>query len=65
MILAAGRLYATCRSGATVVFKADPKQFAPLALNALGEPTNATPAFSDGQIFIRTARAVWCIGDRK
>lgn len=65
-IVSAGkRLYVTSRSGETVVFEPDPKKFAALAVNALGEPTNATPALSDGEIFLRTSRALYCIGEKR
>ena len=65
-IVASGkRLYATTRSGDTVVFVPDPKKFSALAVNKLGEPTNATPAISDGEIFLRTAKAVICISEKK
>lgn len=62
MVSSAGCLYVTTRSGDTVVFKPDPKTFVPLAINKLGEPTNATPAFSDGEIFLRTSKSVSCVG---
>jgi outer membrane protein assembly factor BamB len=61
IVSAAGRFYFTTRSGDTVVFSPDPKGIKVLAVNSLGEPSNATPAFSDGEIFIRTNRAVYCI----
>jgi outer membrane protein assembly factor BamB len=61
MVSCAGRLYVTTRSGDTVVFVPDPKAFAPLAVNKMGEPTNATPAISDGEIFLRTSKALYCI----
>jgi outer membrane protein assembly factor BamB len=59
------KLYATTRSGDTVVFVPDPKKFAALAVNKLGEPSNATPAFSDGEIFLRTSKSVYCIAEKK
>ncbi len=62
VVSSGGRLYVTTRSGDTVVFKPDLKKFTPLAINKLGEPTNATPAFSDGEIFLRTSKAVYCVG---
>lgn len=65
MVLAAGRVYYTARSGETVVFKPDPKAFAVLAVNSLGEPSNATPAISDGEIFLRTSRAVYCVSGKR
>jgi outer membrane protein assembly factor BamB len=65
MILAAGRVYYTSKSGETVVFKPDPKAFTVLAVNALGEPSNATPAISDGEIFLRTSRSVFCVSEKR
>jgi len=63
-IVAAGkRCYVTARNGDTVVFVPDPKKFSVLAVNSLGEPSNATPAISDGQIFLRTSKAVYGIGN--
>jgi outer membrane protein assembly factor BamB len=59
------QFYATTRSGDTVVFVPDPKKFAALAVNKLGEPSNSTPAISDGEIFLRTAKAVYCIAEKK
>jgi hypothetical protein len=62
LILAGGKLYATGRNGETLVFAPDPAKFAALAVNKLGEPTNATPAFSDGAIFLRTSKSLFCVG---
>ena len=61
LIYAADRLYFTSRSGDTVVFRPDPEKFAALAVNSLGEKSNATPAFSDGEIFLRTHKSLFCI----
>ena len=60
---AAGRLYVTSRRGVTTVFQLDPQKFMLLAMNDLGEPSNATPAISDGQIFLRTDSHLYCIAD--
>ncbi len=38
--------------------------FAVLATNSLGEGTYASPALSDGQIFLRTEKHLWCLGRR-
>jgi hypothetical protein len=65
MVLAAGRVYFTSKSGETVVFQPDPKAFKVLAVNALGEPSNSTPAVSDGEIFLRTRKAVWCVSGKR
>ena len=63
LVLAAGRLYVTSRRGVTSVFRPDPGKFELLAANDLGEPSNATPAISDGQIFLRTDAHLYCIAD--
>jgi outer membrane protein assembly factor BamB len=63
MVLAGDRIYVLNQSGDTVVLKAAPK-FEVLAVNALeNELTNSSPAISDGQIFIRTHKHLWCIGE--
>ncbi|NIP95694.1 MAG: PQQ-binding-like beta-propeller repeat protein, partial [Akkermansiaceae bacterium] len=62
IVMAAGRLYVTNQEGGTIVFAPNPEKFEKLATNDLGEATNATPAISDGQIFIRTRKALYCIG---
>lgn len=63
IVSADGRLYVTNQKGTTVVFAPNTEKFETLAENALGEPSNSTPAFSDGQIFIRTNGHLWCIAE--
>ena len=60
MVLAEGNLYAINHSGDTFVLRASPK-LEVLSMNPLGETTNASLATSDGEIFIRTYRNLWCI----
>lgn len=62
VILAAGNLYVTAQDGTTVVFKPSPEGYQQVAANKLGEPSNATPAASDGKFFIRTEAALYCVG---
>lgn len=59
-----GHLYVTGQDGATVVFKPNRKRYEEVAVNRLNETCNSTPAFSDGQIFIRTHQNVYCIGSK-
>lgn len=61
VVHAGGLLYVTGQEGVTVVFEPNPKQLEIVATNKLGEPSNATPACSDGEIFIRTASHLYCI----
>lgn len=58
---AEGRLYFVDDNGITWVVKAD-KSFEVLAKNPIGEASFASPAFSNGQIFIRGAKHLFCIG---
>jgi outer membrane protein assembly factor BamB len=62
-ILADGKIYVTNEDGVTVVFKAGPK-FELLAENQLEGYCLSTAAVSDGQIFIRTDKHLYCIGQR-
>lgn len=63
-VLADGKLYVTNEDGLVTVVKAGP-QFEVLAENDMKEYTLSSPAVSDGQIFIRTAGALYCIGARR
>ncbi len=64
LVLAGDRLYALNQGGDTTVLKAAPK-FERLSLNPLGDGlTNASPAISDGEIFIRTHAHLWCIAEK-
>lgn len=63
LVLAGDRIYGTSRRGVTTVFRPDPEKLVILARNDLGEPSNATPAVSDGQIFLRTDRHLYCVGE--
>ena len=61
LVSAAGQFYVTGRNGVTSVFRATPEHFELLAQNDFGEASNATPAISDGELFLRTDRALYCV----
>ena len=63
-ILADGKIYVTNEDGLTTVVRAGPK-FEIIAENALDEYTLSSPAVSDGQIFIRTDKALYAIGQHR
>jgi outer membrane protein assembly factor BamB len=63
-VAADGRIYLTSDEGVTFVVKAA-DDYALLAKNVLGEKVFASPAFSDGDIFLRGAKHLWCIGTAK
>lgn len=60
IVVAEGRCYTLTQGGDCFVFQAGP-QFGLLAVNSLGERSNASLAPSDGELFIRTHQALWCI----
>ena len=61
IVSAAGLLYFMNDAGVCRVVKPAEK-FATIATNDLGEPAYASPALSNGQIFLRTDKALYCIG---
>jgi len=62
-VLADGKIYVSNEEGVTTVFRAGPK-YELLAENNLDDYTLSSPAISEGQIFIRTAQYLYCIGQR-
>lgn len=63
-VLADGKIYITNEDGVTSVIQAGPK-FAVLAENDLDEYTLSSPAVSEGQLFIRTDKFLYAIGERR
>lgn len=57
-----GKVYFCDESGKTLVIAADGSGYEELASNQLNEPIFASPAISQGRIFVRTARHLYCIG---
>ena len=64
MVHADGRLYVISTRGDAFVFTASPK-YELLATNSLDEGTTASMAVSGGELFLRTARTLWCISEKK
>lgn len=62
IVLAEGKAYVTNQKGSTIVFRPNPEKFDLVAKNDLGDNSNSTPALSDGQIFLRTFKHLYCIG---
>ncbi|MFC5454532.1 PQQ-binding-like beta-propeller repeat protein [Prosthecobacter fluviatilis] len=61
VLSADGKCYAANQIGDCFVFKASPK-FELLATNSLGEKIIGSIAVSDGRLFIRGYKHLWCIG---
>jgi outer membrane protein assembly factor BamB len=64
LVAADGRLYVTNRDGETLVIAAKP-EFELLAKNRLEEPVYGSIGVSNGELFIRSYKHLWCIGPRK
>jgi outer membrane protein assembly factor BamB len=60
MVFAEQKLYVVNHDGDTFVIRASP-QFELMSTNSLGERTLASHAVSDGDIFVRTYQALWCV----
>jgi outer membrane protein assembly factor BamB len=60
-VLADGKIYISNEDGVTSVFKSGPK-FELLAENETPEYTLSSVAVSGGQLFLRTAGYLYCIG---
>lgn len=61
-VAADGKLYFTSEDGDIQVIKAGP-EYELLATNPMGEVCLATPAISDGMIFVRTSKHLFGIGE--
>jgi outer membrane protein assembly factor BamB len=65
MVLVGDKIYIPNQSSETYVLRARPK-FELLSVNSLdGELTNASLAVSDGELFVRTHKNLWCIAQMK
>jgi outer membrane protein assembly factor BamB len=61
--IADGNCYTITQGGDCFVFKAGPK-FELVSINSLREPSNSSIVPSEGQLFIRTDKALWCIANK-
>ncbi len=59
-VLVGDRLYIHNQGGDTVILAASTR-FNQLAVNSIGETGNASPVIVDGELFLRTHAALWCI----
>ncbi|MGH7341560.1 MAG: PQQ-binding-like beta-propeller repeat protein, partial [Candidatus Rokuibacteriota bacterium] len=64
MVHADGKLYVVDRGGTTVVLAPKPT-FEVLGTNRLGEHTDSSLAISNGDLFIRTYKNLWCISEKR
>ncbi|NIP97216.1 MAG: PQQ-binding-like beta-propeller repeat protein [Akkermansiaceae bacterium] len=60
LVLSGDRIYTLSQAGDTVVFKASTKGLEVLGRSEVDEETNSSLAVSDGDVFLRTHKALWC-----
>jgi outer membrane protein assembly factor BamB len=60
-VAADGKIYLSNEDGDTVVVAAGP-EFKQIATNSMGELLMATPALSEGMMFVRTLRSLFAVG---
>ncbi len=61
--IAGDRIYTVNRSGDTFILRAS-RKFEVIATNTVAEPTNSSLAMSDGELFLRTWKGLWCISEK-
>ncbi len=61
--LAGDKLYGVNQSGDTLIWRASPR-FEMMATNSVGELSNSTLAMSNGELFLRTHAALYCIAEK-
>ena len=64
VMLCGDNCYTITQGGDCFVFKASPK-FELVSVNPLGELSNSSIVPSNGELFIRTNKALWCISEQK
>jgi len=62
-VIADGKVFLMDKQGIMHIFKAD-KVYETIAESPLGEGSVCTPAFSDGRIYIRGEKHLFCIGEK-
>jgi outer membrane protein assembly factor BamB len=60
-IAADGRIYLSNEDGEMIVIRAG-REFAPIATNSMGELLMATPALSEGVMYVRSERHLFAVG---
>jgi outer membrane protein assembly factor BamB len=61
-VAADGKLFLASEDGKTAVVRAG-KDWSLLAVNDIGESCYATPALSEGEVYLRTDEALYCFGN--
>lgn len=59
-VLSGKLIYTLSQTGDSVVFEASPKELKVVAQSDVDEETNSSLAVSNGELFLRTHKALWC-----
>jgi outer membrane protein assembly factor BamB len=59
-VLHQGKIYIVNKSGAVVIFEANPERFEAVTTNFVDEPSNSTVVLAGGDLLLRTHQALWC-----
>lgn len=60
-VAAGGKIYFSNEAGLTIVVKAGQTEYEEISQNPIDEPVFASPAISQGRIFVRGAKHLYCI----
>ncbi len=63
-VAADGKIYISGEDGEIIVLAAG-REFRSIATNSMGEPLMATPALSDGVMYVRGSRTLFAIGRKQ
>ena len=63
-VAADGKIYLSNEDGEMLVVKAG-STFTHIATNSMGEPLMATPALSEGVMYVRSSRTLFAIGNHR
>jgi outer membrane protein assembly factor BamB len=64
VMLSGDKCYTMTQGGNCLVFRASP-QFELISENTLGERSNSSVVPSNGELFLRTHRSLWCIAEKR
>jgi outer membrane protein assembly factor BamB len=63
-VAADGRIYFTNELGETLVIRSHTDRYEELARNPIDEPVYASAAIAGGRFYLRSARQIWCVGEK-
>ena len=64
-LIAEGRMYLVSQKGTVTVLQLSDTEPEVLAVNAMKDTILASPVASDGALFLRSDRYLYCIGDKR